>query len=249
MQNIISPKNIKRLLKSKKFRDQRNLYVAEGDRWLREAIKSQSHIETIFVTNEWMDKNRKINISQYPHQIININEMRSLADTVTPSGAIAVIKKKTLEFPNKPNLVLILDSIKDPGNMGTLIRTSTAVGVDALILSPQCVDIYNPKVVRSTMGSILRLPIIKEDWDSIHNRVKDLQIFAADMGRSKAYSQVNWSQPSALIIGSEAHGLSQEAKEITSQVISIPIKDNTESLNAAVAASVILFEAQRQRTN
>jgi TrmH family RNA methyltransferase len=174
--------------------------------------------------------------------------MKAMADTVSPQGILAVVPLVELEPPPSPSLVLVVDRLRDPGNLGTILRSANAAGAEQVILAPKTVDPYNPKVVRGAMGAHFRLPIVALSWPEIAGALTGVQILLADARAEQAYYQVDWSQPSALIIGGEAHGASQEARELAATTIAIPMHGGTESLNATVAASVILFEAARQRS-
>jgi TrmH family RNA methyltransferase len=174
--------------------------------------------------------------------------MNHVSDTETPSGVLAVVAIVQNPPPSNPDLLLILDRIADPGNMGTIVRTAAAAGVDAVLAGPGCVDIYNPKVVRSTMGALIRLPVLSASWPEIEQLAADMTVWLAAADGRKTYHQVDWRLPSALIIGSEADGAGPKANNLAHQTVTIPISAQTESLNAAIAAGVILFEANRQRT-
>ena len=150
-------------------------------------------------------------------------------------------------LPTKATLLLILDRISDPGNLGSIMRTALATGVGGLLLSPGCVDVYNPKVVRSSMGAHLYLAMLVAEWSEIATRVGDLKVRLATTGAKQAYYEVDWRRPSALIIGNEAIGPGMEASDLATEEIMIPMPGSTESLNAAVAAGIILSEAIRQR--
>jgi len=173
--------------------------------------------------------------------------MKAMADTISPQGVLAVVPFVELAPPLSPSLVLVVDRLRDPGNLGTILRSANAAGVEQVILTPKTVDPYNPKVVRGAMGAHFRLPIKALSWPEIAGALTGVQILLADARAEQAYYQVDWRQPSALIIGGEAQGASQEARELAVTTIAIPMHGRTESLNAAVAASVILFEAARQR--
>jgi TrmH family RNA methyltransferase len=149
--------------------------------------------------------------------------------------------------------VLICDDIQDPGNLGTILRTAEAAGVTTTLLTPDCVDLYNPKVVRAGMGAHFRLPALAGiGWDEVAELLHELdrpsdRVFATEAHEDRAYDENDWSRPSALIVSNEAHGLSKQAREASSQLLAIPMLGGTESLNAAMAAAVVLFEAARQR--
>jgi TrmH family RNA methyltransferase len=142
--------------------------------------------------------------------------------------------------------VLILDAVRDPGNLGTILRAGAAAGVQAVLLSPTCVDAYNPKALRSGMGAHFRVPIVEMDWDKIGAYCRALAVYLADAEGDLSHDAVDWSAAWALIIGSEAHGAGSEAERLAQQRVYIPMAAATESLNAAIAAAVILFEAARQ---
>jgi TrmH family RNA methyltransferase len=173
--------------------------------------------------------------------------MRAMSDTQTPQGILAVVPFPQLMPPSNPSLLLIVDGMRDPGNLGTLLRTAEAAGVEEALLAPGTVDLYNPKVVRGAMGAHFRLPIRARDWARIADAVSTMQVLLADVRGEQAYDRVDWRVPSALIVGGEAEGASGRASELATIRVSIPMHGGTESLNAAVAAAIILFEVARQR--
>lgn len=172
--------------------------------------------------------------------------MRSLSGTETPQGILAVLDLIQLPIPESPDFILIPDQIRDPGNLGTLLRTAAAAGVQAVFLPPETTDAFAPKVVRAGMGAHFRLPVRPMKWEKIRRESEGLQMYVADMNGVSCW-ETDLVQPLALIIGSEAEGASKEAKEIATQSISIPMAGNMESLNAGVAGSVLMFEVMRQR--
>jgi TrmH family RNA methyltransferase len=174
--------------------------------------------------------------------------MRALSDTVSPQGILAVLPFVELPFPENPWLVLVVDRVRDPGNLGTILRSADAAGAGQVILTPATVDVYSPKVVRGAMGAHFYLPIATGvSWSAMAEALKDRQILLAEARGEKLYYEVDWTKPSALIVGSEAEGASQEAERLATERIVIPMQGKAESLNVAVAAGVILFEAARQR--
>jgi TrmH family RNA methyltransferase len=173
--------------------------------------------------------------------------MKAMADTVSPQGVLAVVPFVELPSLPSPSLVLVVDQLRDPGNLGTILRSANAAGVEQIILAPKTVDPYNHKVVRGAMGAHFWLPIEALSWPEIAEALAGVEVLLADVRGEQAYYEVDWTRPSALIIGGEAYGASQEAKEFATATIAIPMRGKAESLNAAVAASVILFEAARQR--
>lgn len=173
-----------------------------------------------------------------------------LADTVTPQGIMAVVPMPEADpaLARNADLALVLDNIRDPGNLGTILRTAQAAGVQAVLLSTGCVDPYMPKVVRGAMGAHLHLPLLPDlDWPSIAQLMEGKQRFLADMHAPMTLWDVDWTSPTALLVGSEAFGASAEARELATKSVRLPMAGDAESLNAAVATAILLYEAQRQR--
>ena len=167
---------------------------------------------------------------------------------MSSQGVIAVIPIPRPAPPPDPGLVLVLDQVRDPGNLGTILRSAAAAGVDLVLLSPGCVDPWNPKVLRAGMGAHFRLPVVEaESWDAIGERLAGLAVWLADAHGGTPYDRVDWTAPSALIVGGETTGLSREAESLGRGRVAIPMARDVESLNAAMAATILLFEAARQR--
>jgi TrmH family RNA methyltransferase len=172
--------------------------------------------------------------------------MRAIADTKTPQGILAVAPFPEIEVEDS-HLGLVLDGLRDPGNLGTILRSAVAAGVGQVITVRGTVDVFGPKVVRGAMGAHFRLPIRADcSWDEISDTLQQRQILLADARGETAYDKVDWSQPSVLIMGGEARGAGAEARRLCTGTVSIPMWANVDSLNVAVATSIILFEAARQ---
>ena len=255
---IISVANEKvkyvRSLYRRRVRYRERHFVIEGVRLVREAFRAGivpallfygEGIGAIPSGRELLAEIQKRGDS--PAFAVSERVMKALADTVSPQGVLAVVPFVELAPPAGPSLVLVIDRLRDPGNLGAILRSANAAGVEQVILAPKTVDPYNPKVVRGAMGAHFRLPILALSWPEIAEALTDVQVLLADVRAVRAYHEVDWTRPSALIIGGEAHGASREAKELAAATIAIPMHGGAESLNAAVAASVILFEAARQR--
>jgi TrmH family RNA methyltransferase len=175
--------------------------------------------------------------------------MRALSDTETPQGIAAVFPLPKISPRPNPNLTLILDRVRDPGNVGTMLRTAWAANVDSVVLAPETADAFNPKVVRAAMGAHFHLPIAHASWNEITEQLKSVpRIYLSDTASEMSYTRADWSSPCALIVGGEAEGASDDARKLATATISIPMPGNAESLNAAVAAGILLFEAVRPRT-
>lgn len=262
--NLISSSQndvIKRLksLKSRKGREETGLFYVEGFRSVDEAIKEKTDIAEIVVSQEFLSNSHNENILSRI-DFLNITEhlltdklFKEITDTETPQGILAIMKIKKLDPDNiagNEGLFLILDSIRDPGNMGTIIRTADAAGFSGVVVSRGCVDVYNPKVLRSTMGSIFHIPIYQFDdiMDAIRfMKSRGLRMLATHLEGNVSAFEVHMSGGVAIIIGSEAEGVSAEAISMADTLVRIPMVGKAESLNASVAAGILMYEAVRQR--
>lgn len=242
-------KYVRRLQADRRFRYRERAFVIEGDRWLTEALQANWPMQLVFYESSWADAHPDL-LAQLPPPALPVTAeiMAAMSDTEQPAGICAVLQMASRPFPANPTLLLILDRIRTPGNLGAMLRTAAAAGADGVLLSPGCVDPYNPKVVRGSMGALLRLPVQSANWDEIALITKSMQVWAAAANGKKTYTAVDWTRPSAILIGSEASGAGEKALNTADAAVSIPMHDATESLNAAVAAAVLLFEARRQRT-
>ncbi|MCP4415705.1 MAG: RNA methyltransferase [Chloroflexi bacterium] len=247
-------KYVRRLQNDRRFRNQESSYVVEGTRWLTELLAAACPPELLFYTERWLKTavhsqilQQLSSLMQSTPLLTNDAVMQAMSDTQTAAGILAVMPMQPKLLPKKPTLLLLLDGINTPGNLGTMLRTAAAAGADGVLLGPGCVDLYNPKVVRSGMGTHLRLPIHSKTWAEIGQLMQQMEVWLATVEGEMNYTAVNWKRPSALIIGSEAAGASPEAFAIATGNITIPMQAATESLNAAMAAGIILFEAVRQK--
>jgi TrmH family RNA methyltransferase len=173
--------------------------------------------------------------------------MAICSDTVTPPGVLAVVPFPDVSAPPHPAWVLVVDDVRTPGNLGTILRTAAAAGIDQVLLSPGTVDLYNPKVVRGGAGAHFRLPINPLSWREIETRLEGFDVWLATAFADLSYTAVNWNPPLALIVGGEAHGASRQAMALANSHVKIPMLRDVNSLNVAVAAGVLLFEIARRR--
>ncbi|MDQ3006863.1 MAG: RNA methyltransferase [Chloroflexota bacterium] len=243
-------KLVRALLGRAKERREANAFVVEGVRLVEEAANRDWRFETALYDKSISERGNFL-IERLRSRGVEVEEvsesvMKSLSETETPQGILAVLEIIQLPIPNYLNFVLIPDQIRDPGNLGTLLRTAAAAGVQAVLLAPETTDAFAPKVVRSGMGAHFRLPIHAMTWDEIRAQTNSLQIFLADMDGQSCW-ETDLRQPLALVIGGEAEGASDEARKLAAHKISIPMSGNVESLNAGVAGSVLMFEVVRQR--
>ena len=236
--------------KARLRRSERKL-VLEGDRLIDDALKSGGKPRLALYSAERADYNVIAQLQNRNCDLLPVTEeiLRFVSNTQQPPGIVAVFVVPEPAIPTLAARVLIVDEVREPGNLGTILRTSAAAGVELSILTPGCVDPYNPKVLRSGMGAHFRLPIVEASWAEIAIFCKDLSIYAAKAGSSLTYAAVDWENAWALVVGNEAHGISREAQQLSRHIISIPMAAAAESLNVASATAVILFEAQRQRLN
>lgn len=246
-------KNLAQLIKKSKVRTEQGVYVVEGIKMFQEAPKDE--IVKVYVSEELYEKGAlKDSLESVPYEVLKTEVFNHVADTKTPQGVLCVMKQKkyTLEqlTDGKSPLLLILENLQDPGNLGTMMRTSEGAGVTGVLLSRGCVDIYNPKTIRSTMGSVYRVPFLytddlSRDIEKLHE--KGITTYAAHLKGKGFYDEESYKEPTAFLIGNEGNGLSDEIAEKAKQYIKIPMEGKLESLNAAVAAAILMYEASRQR--
>jgi RNA methyltransferase, TrmH family len=230
-------------------RHKEGLIVLEGERLIRDACASGQQPQFVLYDPQTVNAERIAWLAKHTADLTPITEkvMRHLSDTQQPPGLMAVFPLPTPTVPQNLARILILDAIRDPGNLGTMLRTAAAAGIQVVFLAPECADPYNPKVLRSGMGAHFRVPVIGATWEQLAEYSEACAIYLADSQGEQPYHAVDWTLPWALIIGSEAHGASPAAFDLAHTSLTIPMAADTESLNAAIATGVILFEAQRQR--
>lgn len=222
--------------------------VLEGVRLISDALQQGQQPDYILYYPAQVDYDLIAQLQETRTTLLAVSEdvIQHVSDTTNPQGIIAVFPLPIPKMPDDARRVLILDAIREPGNLGTILRTAGAAGIEVVILGSGSVDPYNPKVLRAGMGAHFRLPIIEADWSQIAGYTKDLNIYLAAGDGDQVYSDVDWTQRWALVIGNEAHGIDESQSYLNGTTIMIPMA-SAESLNAAIATGVILFEAQRQR--
>lgn len=250
-------KRLVNLRKKRKLRDSEKVFLVEGIRMFREIPKGQ--LLEIYVTQDFFEKEkalveRKEKESKATVEILSNTVFEYVSDTKTPQGILCVVRQ--MEYSQEEvvkgenSLLLVLDNLQDPGNLGTIVRTAEGAGVTGIIMSKDCVDIYNPKTIRSTMGSVYRMPFVYvQDLPEAVGKLKEKGIvsFAAHLEGSCSYDEADYRGKSAFFIGNEGNGLRDEVAQCADRYIKIPMQGQVESLNAAIAASVLMFEAARQR--
>lgn len=255
---ITSPQNpkikwVRSLQASSRERKESGAFVVEGVRLAGEALAAGWPVLLVLYTEDLSERGRRL-LQRFaengaPLEAVTPQVLHAASDTQTPQGILVVISQHIFKIPQGLDFVFIPDGVRDPGNLGTMLRTAAAAGVQALILPPGAVDPFAPKVLRSAMGAHFRLPVLSLSWPEISTMLKkaDLQIYLAEVGAGTTYYQANFDTPLALITGGEAEGASQEAHDLATTQVYIPMPGGMESLNAAVAAGILLFEVVRQR--
>lgn len=250
-------KHIKSLAQ-KKYRDIYSEYLVEGRKMVQEAIESQEEIVKILICEELLsDSLAEKELAFLQNKVENekiesVSEsvFRSLSDTISPQGILAVLKQRKNTLSKKQSVIFALDDLQDPGNLGTIIRTLDAAGYSDLILSKGTTEPYNPKVVRSTMGAIFRIQFYStEDLkDTLLTYQKEgYQIVITALDTDSYYYDLDFQQKMIIVIGNESKGVSKEIQKLADRKVKIPMLGRTESLNAAVATSILAYEGVRQK--
>lgn len=246
-------KNVMQLNQKAKARREQGLFAAEGIKMFLEA--PADWISRIYVS-ESLSKDARVmeRARQFPFEIVADNVFRQMSDTQTPQGMLTLLKKPSYSMEDilqgENPLVVILEDLQDPGNAGTIFRTGEGAGVSGIFLTKTSVDVTNPKVIRSTMGSIYRIPFLYvEDVVSLKHilKQKNIHTFAAHLQGKNSYDREDYQKGSAFFIGNEGKGLTEKAASAADCLIRIPMCGQVESLNAAMAAGILMYEAARQR--
>lgn len=248
-------KNIKKL-KDKKFREQEHKYIIEGIKLIEEAVKESAKINTVVVCedcvkNEEIDSKLLYEVAKYNCIYVSERVFSLLTDVKNPQGILAVIEKEAEkeQIDYNEDLIVVLDKVQDPGNLGTILRTVDSIGLKQIIVAEGSGDIFNPKVVRSTMGAIFRVKVkISQDIQKTIAEIKKhkFKVISTSLATDKSIYDVKYEK-SAIIIGNEANGVSKELQDASDELVKIPMLGNTESLNASVATGIVLYEYVRQK--
>jgi TrmH family RNA methyltransferase len=249
---------IRKLHAQPRFRREESAFVVEGVRLVEEASNSDWEIVQVFYTQDLDRRGQELlkdfHARQVPIEEVAPEVMQAASDTQTPQGILAVVSlQKTALLPEDVDFLLIVDGVRDPGNLGTILRTAAAANVGAVLLSPGTTDAYSPKVVRAGMGAHFILPVHSLSWDEIEALFSKLDhgspfnIYLADAASGITYSSADLISPLVLIIGGEAQGAGSRAAALAHMRLHIPMPGKTESLNSAVAAAILMFEIVRQR--
>lgn len=243
-----------RSLKDSAIRRRERCFAIEGVRLVEEALRAGATPKLVLVDSAQVartERGRALMGALQGYQVLEVAEraLKSAADTLTPQGVVAVVG-----FPERSpegdlgSLVLVLDGLGDPGNVGVILRSAEASGIVGAVVAIDTVDVYNPKAVRAAMGAHFRLRLLADqDWITTRAQLAHHRVWLASAAEGVPYYEASLTDQVALVIGNEAHGPSQEAAQIADDYIRIPMLGQAESLNAATAASIIIFEALRQR--
>jgi TrmH family RNA methyltransferase len=248
-------KKIKKLQKSSKARSEEKKFIVEGPKMVYEAPLDM--MLECFVGTSFFGRNKEEIIERgLSYELVSDEVFTFMSETKTPQGILGIIKQsdylqeELLEEKGKAPLLLLLESVQDPGNLGTIFRTAEAAGVTGIFMDSKCADIYNPKSIRSTMGAIYRLPFIRaSDFEKCLDEVKKsgVKLVATHIKATKSYDKVNYQGAVGIIIGNESSGLSKEILSHAEERIQIPMNGLSESLNVAIATGILVYEAYRQR--
>ncbi len=245
-----------RSLHRRKARREQGAFLVEGVRLVREALLTDARVRQVVYCPELLKESASglVELIRGSTRLIVVDAkvMRSLSDTDTPQGALAVVDLPVVAFPAldpQTALVLVLDGLRDPGNVGTLCRAAAAAGCTAAITTAAAADAFAPKVVRAAMGAHFRMPILPDvSWESLGPQLSSLPaVYGADGHATDRYDRAHWTTGVAVVIGHEDHGLSDAARQWCTGTVAIPMARGVESLNAAMSGAILLFEAVRQR--
>lgn len=252
-------KYVSALVKKAKTRREEDLFVAEGLRMCAEIPKDRIH--TLYMSESFA-KGKEANALKngVRHvELVSDEVFRAMSDTQSPQGVLALVRQyhyelddvtKTRAESGKPALLMVLEHLQDPGNLGTILRAGEGAGITGLIMSRDTVDLYNPKVIRSTMGSVFRVPFYYTDdleQTVLDLKARGIRVFAAHLAGKNNYEQEDYTGNTAFLIGNEGNGLTEKLSNLADTWVKIPMAGKVESLNAAIAASILMFETARQR--
>lgn len=245
-------KNLQQLAKKARVRNEQDVFLVEGMKMFQEAPRGK--IQKVYISKSLYEEKGQAFLEEFDHEVLEDRVFAAASDTKTPQGILCVVKQYHYQLEEmihgtSPHL-LLLENLQDPGNLGTIMRTAEGAGVNGVVLSSNSVDIYNPKTIRSTMGSIYRMPFLYVDRieDILPQlRKQGIRTYAAHLRGKNCYDEEDYREGTAFFIGNEGNGLTEELSSQADTWIRIPMHGKLESLNAAVAASILMYEVCRQR--
>ena len=244
-------KNLVLLMKKAKARNEQETFVVEG-RKMAEEIPDGWLIKTY--VSESFERENELFLKGRDYEVVSDSVFKAVSDTQTPQGILCLVKKPSYRLndllSDKNAHLLIVESIQDPGNLGTMLRTGEGAGISGVIMNQSTVDLFNPKTIRSTMGSIYRVPFfVTDDLEQTILELKSqgIKVYAAHLKGTLCYDEPDYRGPSAFLIGNEGNGLSDVVADCADTYIKIPMQGQVESLNAAISAALLMYETSRQR--
>lgn len=244
-------KNLVLLMKKVKARNEQETFVVEG-RKMAEEIPDGWLIKTY--VSETFERENELFLKGRDYEVVSDSVFKAVSDTQTPQGILCLVKKPSYRLndllSDKNAHLLIVESIQDPGNLGTMLRTGEGAGISGVIMNQSTVDLFNPKTIRSTMGSIYRVPFfVTDDLEQTILELKSqgIKVYAAHLKGTLCYDEPDYRGPSAFLIGNEGNGLSDVVADCADTYIKIPMQGQVESLNAAISAALLMYETSRQR--
>lgn len=250
-------KHIKKL-KDKKYRDESNEYIVEGVKLIEEAVKEKTKIKKIIICEDTtrtyeIPTNVMLEIARYECIYVTDKIFSSITQVTNPQGIMAIIEKDTesQEIDFSQNIIVVLDDVQDPGNLGTILRTVDSIGLNQIVVSKETADAFNSKVVRSTMGAIFRVKII--ETENLVQTIKEIRkhhfkLMVTSLQTDNSIYDIDFNKK-IIVIGNESNGVSQEIQDMADEKAKIPMLGKTESLNASVAAGIVMYEYVRQKLN
>lgn len=252
-------KNISLLMKKSKARDEQGVFVVEGKKMFAETPRER--LRGVYVSESFLAAEPSFFATAnlpagVPCETLSDAAFRSVSDTQTPQGVLCLVEKPSYRLSDllcgERTLLLLLEDIQDPGNLGTMVRTGEGAGVTGIVVSRATADVFAPKAVRATMGSIYRVPyVVADDFAQTIAQIKGagVTVYAAHLNGAVSYDAPDYRKPAAFLIGNEGNGLSEEIAALSDMRVKIPMRGAVESLNAAVSAALLMYEANRQRRN
>ena len=247
-------KNLIKLQKNARTRKEQNAFVIEGKKLFQEA-RTDGTVLHAYVTEEYLEEiglSAEAYFQGIPYEVVDPKVLKEAADTKTPQGILAIVEKPSYQLEDlwhkNTCKFIVLEDLRDPGNLGTIMRTAEGAGMDGVIMSRETVDLFNPKVVRSTMGSIFRVPFVYvDDLQQTIEQMKQHQfaIVATDLQGKNDYSAESYPAKTAVVIGNEAKGITEQMRQAATLLVKIPMQGKLESLNASIAAGLMMYELGR----
>lgn len=249
-------KHVINLLNKAKYRKEQKAFVVEGIRMVRETPPQR--LDKIYVSESYKASHKEgidgIQWDSPKVEVVSDGVFKQMSDTKTPQGILAVVQSLQYSLSDviggEDAFVLVCEDIQDPGNLGTILRTGEGAGISGVIMSANTVDIYNPKTIRSTMGSLYRVPfvVVENLGEAIRQmQVLGIKVYAAHLNGNNSYAKENYQGKCAFLIGNEGNGLKEETAELADRFIRIPMEGQVESLNAAISSGILMYEVHRQR--